>query len=282
MKTAFAICLAATIAAVTAAVTAMEQTQPPSAATPDLAPKVEIEPAALALVKAMSDYDAVASAAETSGSARESYLAARMQSGTISKAERVELGGILSNAGDVLSKSGRPGARAEPRVIEPGSDADGLVDMSPFLNDLVKGINSHLSDLGEEVARESGMNRELIKSTGTLLHKVAGVVVAQNEMIKALQERVDTVERTPANPRAVERHDPRSVRTRQPGAHGRDGKDGALTKSEISKGLDRLIKAARDSNDEAAQRRLTHEIAKDESVGMLHPTTVAAIREIQG
>ncbi len=55
MKTAFAICLAATIAAVTAAVTVVAQTQPPPAATPDLAPKVEIEPAALALVKAMSD-----------------------------------------------------------------------------------------------------------------------------------------------------------------------------------------------------------------------------------
>lgn len=231
------------------------------------------------LLKSVDAYDAVEEALAESGTSRESYLQAKLDSGTISKSERQELGSIWSGdnsedgEGEVLSKS-------VTSHVEDEGNAE-LIDASDFLKSLVGGIDQRMDKVETEVIRDGRATRELMKAQGALLKGLAGVIAEQDEIIKSLNERVETVETTPAQRRSVSTQSGAVVsRGLAKSAIGETNVGGDMTKSQIKGGLRSLMVHASESQDDAAMDRITHATALFEQTGALPNNMMQAIQQV--
>ncbi len=231
------------------------------------------------LFKSIAAFDATANALGTSGTSRETYLQARLDAGTITKSERTELGQLWidgTDGGDNRTELVRKS------IIDEGTPEGELVDASAFLKSMVDGINDRLHDVTTEVTRESMASRELIKGLGGLMRDMASVIATQNVVVKALGARMGVLERTPAPRRSVGA-DPRDIRARRITADttggGAAGDETPLTKAQIGRGFENLIKAASDASDDVALDRLVSATSRWEADGKLAPNMAEAIRK---
>lgn len=236
------------------------------------------------LLKAIQDYEVVEQALTEQDLPRRQQLEAKLEAGTITKAERVELGRLW--AGDAAGEE--PLHKSLTDAVTESELSRELYDASEFLQDLVGGIDDALKAFRTALQGEGAKSRELIKAQGQLMRKLAATVAAQGqvvreqgELVKSLQARLEQFEAQPAGPRALGAIDPRAVRDR---AFGKSlGATGdRLTHSDIIKGFRLMTERAARAGDEQALDRLTHETALYESTRRLSPTAEAAIRKELG
>jgi len=230
------------------------------------------------LMKSIESYGAIEDAMATTGESRESYLTARLDSGTISKSERSELGKIW--AGIEEEPEAVPMQKSLASHISEDEDAGHLVDASDFLKSLVQGVDFRMDQVLGEVSRDGRATRELMKAQGGILKSMATVIAEQDSIIKSLTNRVSTVESAPVGRRSVvtERSDVRS-RELAKSTVGGVAHDN-LSKSQITNGLRTLMVHAADNSDTAAMDRMTHATALYEQTGSLPNNIAAAIRQV--
>jgi hypothetical protein len=262
--------------------------EPPAEAAPDEddedneddegAEKAEIS--TVDLVKAVEAFDTIDEALAGSDNSRVSYLEQRLHAGTLSKAERVELGKLWS--GEPLVKSAPVRKSITDRIREDNDTNAELINGNDFLKSLVEGVEATLDQQHTERANDSVATRQLIKSQGGLLREVAQVTVKLSDAlskslktIDRLNTRLDAVEKTPAQPRSVGNHDPRAIRERKGFAKSQDGD---LTKSQAAQGIRALLVKADQQGDVAAIDRLVHAGALLEQGRPLSGNIVEAIR----
>lgn len=246
-----------------------------------------------ALSKALDAYDAVESALSTAGASRETFLQARFESGTISKAEKAELGAIwaqgeeggagAASGGTTLRKSVSDQLAEDPEVKP-------MIDASDFVKSLIDTIDASLGQVSDGLAQESNATRQLIKAQGGLIKAFVTdqiesrkLLNEQSEVIKALGARLGTIERSPAPRRAMGAHSPRDVRSRDMNKGATAVRDGAeadqLQKSQVNQGLRQLMVKADDRNDIRAKQQIALATARYETDGVLQPNIEAAIRQ---
>jgi hypothetical protein len=230
------------------------------------------------LLKSIRAYDAISDALAETTNPREAYLTGRLDAGLITKSERAELGRLWSGA----ANESRPQAlhKSLSAAMDEDDGVGPLVDASDFLKSLVSGVDHRLNAVSDEVGRQGRATRELLKAQGTLVKGLAGIVAEQDQIIKALGERLGTVERAPAPRRAVTAT-PASV-TSRPLAKSVTGGAGPdiLSKSQITQGLRTLMLHAVNESDDAAQDRIMHATALYEQTGAVPPNILAAIRAV--
>ena len=230
------------------------------------------------LMKSVDAYDAIEDALAESGPSRESFLQAKLDAGTLTKSERIELGQIWADEdGDDNSE------RLSKSVVDTLSEDDEhaeLVDASDFLKSLVSGIDYRMDKVETEVTRDGRATRQLLKAHGSLLKGLATVIAEQDEIIKSLGGRIEVVESTPA-PR-------RSITTDGGAVKARDmaksviggGSAEGLSKGQIKGGLRTLMMHAADSNDESAMNNITHATALFEQTGSVPENMMTAIQQV--
>ena len=229
------------------------------------------------LIKAVNAYEAVEDTLIKSGTNRETFLQARLDSGTITKSERVELGKIWAGQVDeteTLSKS------VNSKVESDGNSE--LIDASDFLKSIVGGIDSRMDKVEGEILRDGLATRELMKAQGTLLKGLAGVLSEQDDLIKSLVNRLEAVEGSPAPKRSVST-DSGAVAGRgisksvvgetAPGPVG-------LTNDQIHGGLRGLMTRAGENKNKEAMDRIVQATALYEQTGNLPDNMMQAIRQI--
>lgn len=242
------------------------------------------------LRKAMQDYEIVENALNKSGGSRESFLMEKLNAGTITKSEQVELGRLWAHeeedhvSADPLVKS------VSARMVEEDPDAAGLVDASQFLKSLVDSTNEAIEDVAGRVERESSVTRNFLQSQGRLMKAMASTIADQQELLKGQQDvitemrrRLGILEEEPTVRKSHGTPDPRDVSRRDTssrGTSGRDDSDTTLTKSEVQEGLRQLMVKADEANDSAAIDQLTHATALFESTGKVHPRLARAIQAL--
>ena len=224
-----------------------------------------------ALSKAMEAYDAIEAAVNDGGN-REGVLLAKASSNTISKSEREELSQILAGGGEVLRKS------LEEYIDDDDPDSGGLVRANGFLKSLTASIDDSLEAMHDTVSKEGSASRELLRAQGQLTKSMAVIALQTSdrlndalEIIKSLQGRVDSVERTPVRARARRTVDPRSV-VRRPLAKSSiadDTEDNGdkLSKSQILQGLRKLTDEAVSKGDKTSLTEIAFVISKVEAGG---------------
>jgi len=232
------------------------------------------------LLKALDDYDNVEAAVTEAGTSRETYLKARLDAGTIDKSERAELAHLWLGTESGAVTTGGYLSKSVMEMMDEDDDAASLVNASSFLKSLVDGVDARMDEVVGEVSREGRATRELLKAQGGLVKSLAYVADRQGKLIKSLLDRVETVEGTPAAPRAVTA-DQRRVRTRALSKSAVDGGGSTdLTKSDVNRGLTLLMEKAHGAKDEAAMRRVEHATALWESAKQIRPQTMQAIRAV--
>ena len=231
------------------------------------------------LMKSIEAYSAVEDALDRSGMSRESYLAARLDSGTITKSERSELGKIWAGLEDDEGEYNPDIQKSVLDVVENDDDAH-LVDASGFLKSLVDGVDTRMEQVLGEVSRDGRATRELLKAQGSLVKSLAYVISSQEEMIKGLGDRLNTVESSPAPRRAV-RATPKQVRGRglMKGAVA-EYEDEQMSKGEITQGLRTLMIHASEKGDETAMDKIVHATALFEQTGQIKPHIMEAVTQV--
>jgi hypothetical protein len=239
---------------------------------------------ASALMKAISAYEDVEESLgdEPTEGTRENYLQARLDAGTISKSEKTELaniwlgkGGSEIDAPDALRKSLYD-------TLSEDDDAAQLVDASSFLNSLVKGVDSRMNEVLGEVSRDGRATRELLKAQGSLVKSLANHTAKQDSLIKAMADRIESLEGSPAPRRAVTaRRSNVAPRTLQKSVYaGTVDMGDNLSKAQITDGLRSLLVHAADSNDQSAMDRITRATALFEQTGNIPLNIMDAVRQV--
>ena len=228
------------------------------------------------LLKAIEAYETVESAISESGTSRETYLTARLDSNTITKSERAELGRLWAQVED-----------AEPELpnfqksfvetIGEDDDTSQMVDASPFLKSLVDGIDTQMGRVLQEMGRDGRATRELLRGQGTLIKGLGRVVVEQDDLIKSLVDRLEHVESTPVGRRSVRTATPPERRISKSMVGEADDN---LSKSQVGGALRTLMIAASERNDQQAMEQIKFETAAWEQTGALKPSMLAAVNEV--
>lgn len=233
------------------------------------------------LMKAIDAYaDVEAALLPTQEDPREAVLQARLDAGTITKSERAELGRIWSGADD-SSESEEVLQKSIVETLREDDNAAHLVDASDFLRTLIKGVDDRMGDVLGEVTRDGRATRELMKAQGALIKSLAVHADQQDRVIKAMAERLATVEHTPAPRRAVtSRRDSAHPRTMQKSVFAGEAGDEVLSKSEVTNGLRALLLHAADKNDNSAMQRITQATALYEQTGTLPNNIMDAVRQV--
>ena len=236
------------------------------------------------LMKAISTYEDVESAlgGEPTEGSRESYLQARLDAGTISKSEKSELASLW------LGKDDNPIVAADAMhkslydTLSEDDDAAQLVDASSFLNSLVKGVDTRMNEVLGEVSRDGRATRELLKAQGSLVKSLANHTAKQDSLIKAMADRIESLEGTPAPRRAVTaRRSNVAPRTLQKSVYAGESDMGDnLPKAQITDGLRSLLVHAADSNDQSAMDRITRATALFEQTGNIPLNIMDAVRQV--
>ena len=234
------------------------------------------------LMKAIDAYAAVEDAlvgTTEEPNTREGFLSARLDSGTISKSERSELGRIWAGSQedtgqeDLLHKS-------LSETMQEDEGTSHLVDASEFLRTLVKGVDTRMTEVLGEVSRDGSATRELMKAQGSLIKSLATHAGKQDRLIKAMAERIEHVESSPAPRRAVTaRADSARGREFAKSAVAETG-DNTLSKSQVTDGLRALMIHASDSEDQGAMNRIAHATSLYEQTGSIPPNVLAAVRQV--
>lgn len=232
------------------------------------------------LLKSIDAYDATDRALREGGTSRESFLTAKFDAGTLTKSERRELGRIWASNDDDVDHSDNL-HKSLYDIVSDDDDTGALVDASDFLKSLVSGVDTRMTSVADEVSRQGRATRELLKAQGSLVKSLAGIVAQQDQIIKALGDRLGVVESTPA-PR-------RSVSARQQNVRGRGlaksvtagtADNETLSKAQIQQGLRTLMLHASEERDESAMDKITHATALYEQTGRLPNNILAAIRAV--
>ena len=218
-----------------------------------------------ALLKSLADYDAVEDALQDTGTSRESFLTARHDAGTITAAERRELGGLWAKSDDYTGTA--------------DGDNTELMDASPFLKSMVDGIDSRMDAVADEVLRDGRATRTLLKAQGSLVKGLVQHIAGQDQIIKALGERLGVVEATPAPRRSVETRLASAVEREIAEPVGGDG-GGKMMKSDLKRGLNTLMKAAAEAEDQVAMRRITHATSLFENTGKIPANVLEAVQKV--
>ena len=228
-------------------------------------------------MKAIDAYQTVEEALDTptANTSREAFLQARLDAGTISKSERVELGRIWTDeteeVPELLHKS-------LTETIQEDDNAGHLVDASDFLRTLVKGVDTRMEQVLGEVGRDGRATRELMKAQGSLIKSLAAHAGQQDSVIKAMAERLETVERLPAPRRAVTAR-PETARAREFAKSAvAEAGDNTLSKSQVADGLRALMIHASESEDQGAMNRIAHATSLYEQTGRLPENVMTAVR----
>ncbi len=236
------------------------------------------------LMKAIDAYEDVEAALapdESTEGSREGYLTARLDAGTISKSERTELAQIWIGEQD--------GTPAKPEQIQKSlfdtvsedEDAGHLVDASDFLRTLVKGVDTRMNGVLGEVTRDGRATRELLKAQGSLVKSMAAHAEKQDELIKAMTERLASIEEAPVTRRAVTSSRNIAPRTLQKSVYAGAADQGDnMSKSQVTEGLRSLLIHAADSNDQGAMDRITRATALFEQTGNIPANIMDAVRQV--
>ena len=230
------------------------------------------------LLKAIAAYEDTEDALTAPrNQSREDYLHARLDAGTISKSERTELGRIW--AGELEEEP----ADLQKSLIDTLHEDDNsahLVDASDFLRTLVKGVDDRMGDVLGSITRDGHATRELMKAQGSLIKSLAAHAAKQDRVIKAMAQRLETVEQAPAPRRAVRaRRDRVADRSMQKSVYGGTAQD-ALSKSDVTNGLRALLMHAVDKNDTTAVQRITQATALFEQTGSIPSHIMDAVRQV--
>ena len=232
------------------------------------------------LMKAIDAYsDVEAALIPPSEGTREVVLQARLDAGTISKSERAELGRIWS--GEDTDAVDEVFQKSLVETLQEDDNAAHLVDASDFLRTLIKGVDDRMGDVLGEVTRDGRATRELMKAQGSLVKSLAVHAEQQDRVIKAMAERLVTVEHTPAPRRAVtSRRDSVQQRTMQKSVFAGEAGGEAMSKSEVTSGLRALLIHASDKSDNSAMQRITQATALYEQTGTLPNNIMDAVRQV--
>jgi len=232
------------------------------------------------LMKALADYDSVEGALGDVTESRTDYLEARLDAGTISKAEKVELGKLWSKAetddgGDALVK----GKTIQER-IEADPAAGELLDASPMLKSMVQTLEDRLGMVDDTIRKSAQSSLEIVRAQGGLIKALVSHVDKQDSVLNAMGQRLGVMERTPGQPRSVTA-DPRAVQGRTLAKGGTAGApaDG-LSKSQVISGFQTLMKAASEKGDDPAMEQIEHAGALYETSGRLPVHVEKAIRTV--
>ncbi len=249
------------------------------------------------LRKGIEAFDGVQAAAQVAtGGNRETFLSARLSSGTITKSERAELGRIWAGTEPAAQTdaAGRPLRKSLVEYLDPEDQE--VVNGAPLLKSLLGGVNERLDAITTRTEAGAEATRQLVLAQGQLLKSACGALIQMDEqlrkrddIIKALGERLGTVESTPVPKRALStplnKGQPRPLA--RPTGGGNPGNGGGaggtdLSKAQVVRGLHQLVKAAGDGNDFATAQKLTSECADFERTGRLSAGTKAAVEAIAG
>jgi len=229
------------------------------------------------LMKAIEAYGDVEDALESvEPQSRESYLHARLDAGTISKSEQTELGRIWSNEEE---PSEEPMRKSLVETLSEDEGSGQLVDASDFLRNLVKGVDTRMDQVLGAVGRDGRATRELLKATGSLIKSLASHAEQQDALIKAMNDRMEHLESTPAPRRAVTGRR-ESVAPRQLTKSAVGGADNSLSKAQITDALRALMIHASEKEDSSAMDRIAHATSLYEQTGTLPKTMVAAVQQV--
>jgi len=231
------------------------------------------------LLKSIAAYDATEDALRESGTSRESFLTTKLDSGTLSKSERVELGQIWSGATEDVVETPEDLHKSLYDVMTDDEDAGALVDASDFLKSLVQGMDQRMQGVAQDVSREGRATRELLKAQGSLVKSLAVVVAEQDEIIKSLAGRVEEVEAAPAPRRSVS-SERSQVRGRPLSKSTVGDTPDNLGSDAIKKGLRSLMMHASEESDNTAMDKIMHATAMFEQTGNIPSNILAAIRAV--
>lgn len=230
------------------------------------------------LIKAVDAYEAVEDVLTEVNMSREDCLKGKLDSGTISKAERVELAQIWIGSDEDSDAVEEHLAKSVVTTLEEEGNVE-FLDASDFLKSLVSGIDTRMDGVEKEVLRDGVSTRSLMKAQGQLLKGVASVIAQQDEIIKALADRLNIVENAPAARRSVVTNAgsvvDRGLAKSAIGAH-----TDQLTKSEVGSGLRKLMLKAGSANDEAAMDSIVEATALFEQTGDLPQSVLRAIQKL--
>ena len=254
-----------------------EETEDEEAEVEDSAKSVEIGD----LMKSIEDYQAVEDALDNSGTSRETYLTARLDAGTITKSERGELGKVW--AGLEADDNHQEDEIQKSLIDTMAEDEDSahLVDASDFLRTLVKGVDHRMDTVVAEVGRDGRATRELLKAQGSIIKSLAYHASQQDSVIKAMAERLETVEHEPVPRRSVVSESSR-IRNRgfSKAIRGGESNNEQLSKSQIQSGLRALMIHASDKEDSGAMDRIAHATALYEQTGTLPQNVMTAVEQV--
>lgn len=226
---------------------------------------------------------------------REQYLMARREAGTLSKAERTELGQILIGAPQEAGDGERPAPLKKSlreRLEEDGNMKD-MLDASDALGNLAAEISDSLDTLAKAINNEGARSRAFQKSEGQMLVTLGRVAVSQGEMleksfrmINRLAKKIEEVEATPVPARGVLAKAQTVVRVLGGGSAGGEAKGGAavegeeqpLAKAQVFTGLRKLMEKATARDDRSAVQALGTATAKFESSGVIAKGLMDAVR----
>ncbi len=241
------------------------------------------------LLKSIQDYQAVADAVHGGpGASRVELLEARMQAGTLSKSERVELGKIW--AGEAAPQETGTELRKSLRehLSDLGDGSDDFLDASDWLQSLTSSIDTSLDELTKSFTSDSRATRQLLRGQGDLIKSFAVHAVKQAELLETLANRLEVVEGTPRRPRAVTSQ-PAQGRPLAKSVSGNAGPvggasssgqlRGTLNKAQVFQGLQSLTKSAADREDAPALDRLNRAAALFESTGEINRDLMLAVEQ---
>jgi hypothetical protein len=232
------------------------------------------------LLKSIEAYDAVEDALREGGASRESFLVAKNDAGSLTKSERRELGRIWADEEENSDNQPEEMHKSLYDVVADDEQAGALVDASDFLKSLVSGVDVRMNSVSEEVGRQGRATRELLKAQGSLVKSLARIVAEQDNIIKSLAGRVETVEHAPAPRRSVSTpSEAVKARTLSKSVTGGENET-PLSKSQITTGLRTMMLHASSERDDAAMDKITHATALYEQTGALPNNILAALKAV--
>ena len=233
------------------------------------------------LQKALFAMEDVQDATEEAGVSRETFLTARLDAGTISKGERVELGQLWAGLSDESDN-----APLRKSLTDYLDDEDvQVVDATPMLKSMFDGMDDRMERVEKSVGSDGRATRELLKAQGEVLKAVATELIGTQRINKALERRLGIVESSPAPRRSVTTD--RKAASARPmaksvtgGAGKADSPYGGLNKAQVLHGLQQLVKGAHDLGDSDTVSRFSSVTARFETSGQIGGGDLAAVRSV--
>lgn len=209
---------------------------------------------AAGLTKALAAYQVLEQglAGGDTRTSRETLLKSRVAAGTITPDEQRELAALWSGGGgDERREPIQKSLLEDLRDRDP--EAGDLVDASEILKSMGEGIEARLGSVSATVAAGNRAAMELLKAQGQVLAETGKALVKSLGVIQRLNDRLDRVERTPGQPRAVNPKAPARPRDMSKGGVGSGGSEPQpLTKARQLDGIRELTRQAFEKDDKGS------------------------------